>query len=59
LNGFVQAPLPSRPIERGRPRPGLLAHLLVSKCADHLSLYPQSQIFDREELDLERSTLAN
>ena len=24
---FVQAPLPSRPIERGRPGPGLLAHV--------------------------------
>ena len=30
-----QAPLPSRPIERGRPGPGLLAHVLVSKYADH------------------------
>ena len=28
---FSQAPLPSRPIERGRPGPGLLAHVLVSK----------------------------
>ncbi len=44
---FVQAPLPSRPIERGRPGPGLLAHVLVSKCADHLPLCRQSQIFDR------------
>ena len=42
---FVQAPLPSRPIERGRPGPGLLAHVLVSKYADHLPLYRQSQIF--------------
>jgi transposase len=39
---FVQAPLPSRPIERGRPGPGLLAHVLVSKYADHLPLYRQS-----------------
>ncbi len=54
---FVQAPLPSRPIERGRPGPGLLAHVLVSKYADHLPLYRQSQIFDREGLDLDRSTL--
>lgn len=30
-----QAPLPSRPIERGRPGPGLLAHVLVYKYADH------------------------
>ena len=35
---FIQAPLPSRPIERGRPGPGLLAHVLVSKYADHLPL---------------------
>ena len=38
----VQAPLPSRPIEKGRPGPGLLAHVLVSKYADHLPLYRQS-----------------
>jgi hypothetical protein len=56
---FVQAPLPSRPIERGRPGPGLLAHVLISKYADHLLLYRQSQIFDREGLDLDRSTLAD
>lgn len=56
---FIQAPLPSRPIERGRPGPGLLAYVLVSKYADHLPLYRQSQIFDREGLDLDRSTLAD
>jgi transposase len=56
---IVQAPLPSRPIERGRPGPGLLAHVLVSKYADHLPLYRQSQIFDREGIDLDRSTLAD
>jgi len=37
----------------------LLAHVLVSKYADHLPLYRQSQIFDREGLDLDRSTLAD
>jgi transposase len=56
---FVQAPLPLRPIERGRPGPGLLAHVLVSKYADHLPLYRQSQIFERDGLDLDRSTLAD
>ena len=56
---FTQVPLPSRPIERGRPGPGLLAHVLVNKYADHLPLYRQSQIFDREGLDLDRSTLAD
>ena len=56
---FTQARLPSRPIERGRPGPGLLAHVLVSKYADHLPLYRQSQIYEREGLDLDRSTLAD
>jgi transposase len=54
-----QMPLPSRPIERGRPGPGLLAHVLVSKFGDHLPLYRQSQIFAREGVDLDRSTLAD
>jgi len=54
-----QSPLPSRPIEKGRPGPGLLAHVLVNKYADHLPLYRQSQIFDREGIDLDRSTLAD
>ena len=55
----VQSPLPSRPIERGRPGPGLLAHVLVSKYADHLPLYRQSQIYAREGIDLDRSTMAD
>jgi transposase len=56
---FHQAPLPSRPIERGRPGPGLLAHVLVSKYADHLPLYRQGKIYAREGVDLDRSTLAD
>ena len=55
---IVQAALPSRPIERGRPGAGLLAHVLVSKYADHCPLYRQSQIMGREGIDLDRSTLA-
>ena len=56
---IVQSPLPSRPIERGRPGPGLLAHVLVSKYADHLPLYRQSQIYAREGIELDRSTMAD
>ncbi|OED49358.1 transposase [Rhodobacteraceae bacterium (ex Bugula neritina AB1)] len=56
---IVQSPLPSRPIERGKPGPGLLAHVLVSKYADHLPLYRQSQIYAREGIDLDRSTMAD
>ena len=56
---IVQAPAPSRPIERGLPGPNLLAHVLVSKYAVHLPLYRQSEIFAREGIELERSTLAD
>ena len=55
---IVQAPAPSRPIDRGLPGPGLLAHVLVAKYADHLPLYRQSEIYEREGIELDRSTLA-
>lgn len=55
---MVQAPMPSLPIERGLPGPGLLAHVLVSKYCDHLPLYRQSQIYARDGLDLPRGLLA-
>jgi transposase len=42
--GIAQAPVPSLPIERGRAGPGLLAHVLVAKYADHLPLYRQAEI---------------
>jgi transposase len=54
----VEAPAPARPIDRGLPGPGLLAHVLVSKYGDHLPLYRQSQIYAREGVDIDRSTLA-
>src|SRR6202042_443643 len=56
---IVEAPAPSRPIERGLAGPGLLAHVLVAKYADHLPLYRQSEIYAREGVDLDRSTLAD
>jgi transposase len=56
---IVQAAAPSRPIERGVAGPGLLAHVLVSKYADHLPLYRQSEIYKRQGIELERSTLAD
>ncbi|HGO6146849.1 TPA: IS66 family transposase, partial [Burkholderia cepacia] len=55
---ITQAAAPSRPIERGLAGPGLLAHVLVSKFADHLPLYRQSAIYAREGVDLDRSLLA-
>jgi transposase len=56
---IVQAPAPSRPIARGIAGPGLLAHVLVAKFADHLPLYRQSVIYAREGVELERALLAN
>jgi transposase len=57
-DAIVQEPAPSRPIERGMVGPGLLAHVLVGKYADHKPLYRQSQIYAREGVDLDRSLLA-
>ena len=54
----VEAPAPARTIDRRLPGPGLLAHVLVSKYGDRLPLYRQSQIYAREGVDLDRSTLA-
>jgi transposase len=56
---IVQAPAPNRPIDRGLAGPGLLAHVLVSKYADHLPLYRQAEIYEREGVELDRSTLAD
>ena len=56
---IVQADAPSRPIARGLAGPGLLAHVLIAKYCDHQPLYRQSQIYAREGLDLDRSTLAD
>jgi transposase len=55
----IQAPAPSRPIARSFAGPGLLAHVLVAKFCDHLPLYRQSQIYAREGVELDDSTLAD
>ena len=55
---IAQAAAPSRPIERGLAGPGLLAHMLVSKFADHIPLYRQSVMYAREGVELDRSLLA-
>jgi transposase len=47
------------PIEKGLPGPGLLAHVAVSKYADHLPLYRQEGIFQRFGVDLSRSTMCD
>jgi transposase len=56
---ITQAPAPAMPTPRGRATPATLAHLLVSKYCDHLPLYRQSEIYARDGLDLDRSTLCD
>jgi transposase len=55
---IVQAPMPSLPIEKGRPGPALLAHVLVSKFGDHQPLHRQADIYARSGVDIDRSTMA-
>ena len=55
----IKGEMPSLPIERGKPGPGLVAHVLVAKYCDHLPLYRQSKIYEREEVELSRSTMAD
>jgi transposase len=56
---IVQAPAPERAIEKGRPSPNLLAHVLVSKYADHNPLYRQSEQYARQGVEIDRSVLAH
>lgn len=58
-DGMVQAPAQARLVEGGIPTEAMVAHVLVSKYADHLPLYRQAQIYARQGVDLDRSTLAD
>nr|WP_323032186.1 IS66 family transposase [Brachymonas denitrificans] len=55
---ITQAPMPAYVIDKGLATPGLMAHVLVAKYADHLPLYRQEGIFARAGLKIARSTLA-
>src|SRR3954451_1482716 len=55
----VQAPAPERPITGGMASEALLAQVLVAKYADFLPLYRQAQIFARQGIELDRSTLCD
>ena len=57
--GYVSTgTLPPRPLDKGIPGPGFLAHLISSKFADHLPLYRQQQIYRRAGLEIPRSRCA-
>jgi transposase len=53
------AELPERPIPRSVAGPGLIAHVIAQKFADHIPLHRQQVIFKRYGVHLPRSTLAN
>lgn len=57
--GVVIADLPARPIEKGRPGTGLLAHILVSKYGDHIPLHRQEGIYRRHGIAIRRSTMCD
>lgn len=55
----VQASAPPRLVEGGMPTEALVAQVIVAKYADHLPLYRQAQIYARQGINLDRSTLAD
>jgi transposase len=55
----IQAPSPARLIEGGIPTEATVAHVVTAKYADHLPLYRQAQIYARQGINLDRSTLAD
>jgi transposase len=54
---LIQAPIPAQIIDKGIPSAGLLAHVLVSKFADHTPLYRLAGILERSEVAVPPSTL--
>ena len=54
--GVITAPMPDHPIEKCKADVGLISHIIVSKFADHLPLYRQDGIFDREGVTIPRGT---
>lgn len=55
----VAGVMPTLPIERGKPGPGLLAHIMVAKFDDHIPLYRLSEMYDRIGIDISRSVMAD
>ena len=56
---MAQAPAPEHLIEGGIPTEALIAAVVIAKYADHLPLYRQAQIYGRQGVELDRSTLAD
>lgn len=58
-SAMVVAPAPERPIDGGMATEALVVHVVVSKFCDSLPLYRQSKMFERQGVDLDRSTLSH
>ncbi|WP_370647443.1 IS66 family transposase [Polymorphobacter sp. PAMC 29334] len=56
---IMQAPVPPLPIPKARATSALLAHLLVSRFADHLPWYRQSAILRRAGVAIDRDLMGN
>lgn len=57
--GVISMPAPEAPLRRSMGGPGLIAHVLTSKYADHLPLHRQEKIYARYGVSLARSTMCN
>jgi len=57
--GVIAAAMPDHPIAKCKADIGLLAHVIVSKFCDHLPLYRQDAIFEREGVTIPRATQAS
>ena len=57
--GVVTAEGTSKPIEGGRPGPGLLSQIVTSKTRDGCPLYRQADIYERSGIQLSTSTLGD
>jgi transposase len=55
----ITAGKPAQPIEKGLPGPGLLAHVITEKYADHIPLHRQERRIARQGVELSRSTLCD
>ena len=55
--GIVQAPIPTHLISGGMPTEATVVQVIVSKYADHMPQYRQAQIYSRQGINLDRSTL--
>lgn len=55
----VTAGKPAQPIDKGLPGPGLIAHVITEKYADHIPLHRQEHRLARQGLELSRSTLCD